>query len=73
MDHRKALVERAGWEADAAERHFDQFAPHYEIHDAVEFTVAEAGRLRQQYPALLVAPLPYTVDGDRLAQIRTSR
>lgn len=66
----RGLVERAGWDPDAAARHFDRFAHRYEIGDAVEFTVTEAKRLRRQYPRLLVAPLLYTIDDDRLAQIR---
>jgi carbonic anhydrase len=66
------LVERAGWDPATAARHFDRFAHRYEIGDAIEFTVSEAKRLRRQYPRLLVAPLLYTIDDDRLAQIRTS-
>ncbi len=66
----QGLVERAGWNPMAAGRHFDRFAHRYEIGDPVEFTVAEARRLRRIYPRLLVAPLLYTVDDDRLAQIR---
>jgi carbonic anhydrase len=68
----RGLVERAGWNAEQAERHFDRFAHWYEIGDAIEFTVAEAKRLRRKYPRLLVAPLLYTVEDDRLAQIRVS-
>jgi carbonic anhydrase len=67
------LVERAGWGPAAAERHFDRFAHRYEIGDAAEFTVAEAKRLRRRYPRLLVAPLFYSVEDDRLAQIRIGR
>jgi carbonic anhydrase len=65
----RGLVERAGWAPAAAARHFDRFAHRYEISDAVEFTVLEAKRLRRQYPRLLVAPLLYTIEDDRLAQI----
>lgn len=68
----RGLVERAGWDAGKAERHFDRFAHRYEIGDAIEFAVAEAKRLRRQYPRLLVAPLLYTVEDDRIVQIRTS-
>jgi carbonic anhydrase len=64
------LVERAGWDPSVAARHFDRLAPRYEIGDAIEFTVAEARRLRRQYPKLLVAPLFYTVEDDRLGQLQ---
>lgn len=66
----RGLIERAGWKAETAARHFDRFAHRHEIGDAVEFTVRETRRLRRQYPTLLVAPLFYSVEDDRLAQIR---
>ncbi|MGH7467796.1 MAG: carbonic anhydrase [Longimicrobiales bacterium] len=65
----QGLVERAGWDAEAAGRHFDRFAHRHEIGDAVEFTVNEAKRLRRQHSRLLVAPLLYSIDDHRLAQI----
>ena len=52
-----------------AAEHFDECVSHYEINDAVEFVIAEANRLRRSYPALLVAPLLYRVEDDRLLQI----
>ena len=63
-------MDRAGWSAEAATRHFDRFAHRYEIGDAVAFTLSEAKRLRRRYPGLLVAPLLYAVEDDRLAQVR---
>ena len=66
------LVERAGWDAAKAARHFDRSAHHYEISDPVQFTVGEAKRLQRQYPRLLIAPLLYNVENDRIAQIDTS-
>jgi carbonic anhydrase len=69
----RGLVERAGWDPAAAARHFDRFAHRYEIRNAIEFTVTEAKRLRRQYPRLLVAPLLYTIEDDRLAQVRLTQ
>jgi carbonic anhydrase len=66
------LVERAGWNPETAGRHFDRFAHRHEIGDAVDFTVREARRLQRQYPKILVAPLLYDVEDDRLAQIQAS-
>ncbi len=60
---------RGGWsEADAAE-HFDESVQLYEIQDAVASALEEASRLKTAYPALLVAPLLYRVENDRLQQI----
>ena len=65
----RGLVARGGWDETRAGEHFDQCVPHYEIDDAVAFVVEEANRLRAAYPALLVAPLLYRVEDDRLLQI----
>ena len=65
----QGLVDRAGWAADVAAAHFDRYASQYQIGDAVTFVCAEAARLRRLYPAILVAPLLYEVESDRLAQI----
>ena len=65
----RGLVERAGWVSDAAAAHFDRYASEYQIGDALRFVCGEAVRLRRLYPAVLVAPLLYEVETDRLAQI----
>ena len=66
----EGLVEKAGWEQDAAEEHFHHFAPLFEIGNAVDFTLSEARRLRLRYPEVLVAPLHYRVEDDRLYLLR---
>ena len=65
----QGLVERGGWEEAAALAQFSEYAPQYEIGDPVEFVVAEAVRLRHLYPRLIIAPLMYAVENDRLLQI----
>jgi carbonic anhydrase len=65
----RGLVERGGWEEQAAVAHFTDYATRYEIGDPIEFVVSEAARLRQVYPRLMVAPLLYAVENDRLVQI----
>ncbi len=65
----RGLVERAGWAADVAAMHFDRYASQYQIGDAIRFVCDEAVRLRRLYPAILVAPLLYEVETDRLVQI----
>jgi carbonic anhydrase len=65
----RGLVARGGWDEPRAAEHFDECVARYALDDAVEFVVEEADRLRASYPALLVAPLLYRVEDDRLLQI----
>jgi carbonic anhydrase len=65
----KGLVSRGGWSADRAGKQFDEAVPLYEIEDALAFVVAEATRVREVYPGVLVAPLMYRVEDDRLMQV----
>lgn len=68
----RGLVERAGWEPKAAEEHFHHFAPMYEIGNEIDFILSEVKRLRLRYPKILVAPLLYKVEDNRLYLIRES-
>jgi carbonic anhydrase len=66
---RKVFIEglkKAGWERSAAAAHFDQHAPIYEIGDEILFTLSEAKRLRLRYPKILIAPMIYRVEDNRL-------
>jgi carbonic anhydrase len=56
----------AGWERERAEQHFDVLAPHFEIGEAAEFVKLEAVRLRWRYPKVLVCPLIYRVEDNRI-------
>ena len=58
-----------GWGREEARNHFRHFAPLFEIGDEVGFLVGEAARLRSRYPRVVVAPLLYRIDDDRLYQI----
>lgn len=60
------LVENAGWDRESAAEHFHHFAPMFEIGNAIDFTLAEAKRLRLRYPRIAVAPLHYRVEDSRL-------
>lgn len=60
------LSERAGWEKEKAEEHFNQFAPMFEIGNEIDFVVSEAQRLRLRYPKIIVAPMFYKVEDNRL-------
>ena len=59
----------AGWDRDAAEQHFMAFAPIFEIGNEIDFVLSEARRLRARYPKVIVAPLFYDVENNRLSCI----
>ncbi|MGD9993156.1 MAG: carbonic anhydrase [Salinivirgaceae bacterium] len=64
------LVAKAGWNRDTAEQHFNHFEPMFEIANEVDFICSEAKRLRMRYPKILIAPMMYNVDDNKLALIR---
>lgn len=64
------LVAQGGWEREWAETHFMNFAPMFEIGDEIDFVLSETKRLRQRYPRVLVAPLLYRVEDNRLYLVR---
>ena len=68
----QGLVQRAGWEASAAEEHFHQFAPMFEIGNEVDFVLSEVKRLRSRYPKVTIAPMLYKVEDNRLYLIQES-
>jgi carbonic anhydrase len=60
------LVESAGWDPQAAEDHFYHFAPMFEIGNEIDFVLSEVKRLRLRYPNILIAPLLYKVEDNRM-------
>ena len=62
----RGLVERAGWAPQAAEDHFHQFAPRFEIGNEIDFVLSEAKRLRLRYPRIQVGPMIYNVQDNLL-------
>ncbi|MEO8149513.1 MAG: carbonic anhydrase [Bacteroidia bacterium] len=62
----KGLVENAGWTSEEAEDHFYHYEPVHEIGNEIDFVSSEAKRMRMRYPKVLVAPLLYKVDDNRL-------
>ncbi|MDD4636912.1 MAG: carbonic anhydrase [Bacteroidales bacterium] len=60
------LVENAGWKRDKAEEHFMQFAPMFETGNETEFILSETRRLRLLYPKVIIAPMFYLVEDNRL-------
>lgn len=63
------LVEHAGWTSQAAEEHFNTFAPMFELTNEVDFVLSEVQRLRARYPAVIVAPMIYRMEDNRLYMI----
>jgi carbonic anhydrase len=68
----KGLVEIAGWDKERAEEHFMNFAPMFEISNETEFILSETKRLRLRYPGIMIAPLFYLVNDNKLYFIEES-
>jgi carbonic anhydrase len=66
------LVDRAGWDAEMAAQHFDGFAPLFEIGNAIDFVLSEAVRLRQRYKNILIVPMLYRVEDNRIYLLKES-
>lgn len=65
------LVERAGWPREWAEAHFLHYFPMFEIGNEMDFLYGETLRLRTRYPKILIAPLIYRVEDNKLYQLAT--
>lgn len=66
----QGLVDDAGWDREWAEDHFRHFAPLFEIGNEIDFVVSEAQRLRMRYPKIMVAPMMYQIEDNRLYLIK---
>jgi carbonic anhydrase len=60
------LVTIAGWEKERAEEHFMHFAPMFELGSEPDFILSETNRLRLRYPKVIIAPLFYLVEDNKL-------
>ena len=66
----QGLVETAGWDQEKAEEHFMQFAPMFEIENETDFILSETKRLRLRYPKIMIAPMFYLVEDNKLYFIK---
>ncbi len=66
------LVTTAGWTKERAEEHFMHYAPMFEISNETEFILSETKRLRLRYPKVMIAPLYYMVEDNKLYFIEES-
>ena len=64
------LQEKAGWDRAQAEDHFLHFAPMFEIGDETDFILSEVKRLRLRYPKIMIAPMIYLVEDNKLYLIK---
>ncbi len=62
----KGLVENAGWSKEEAEDHFYHNEPMHEIGSEIDFICSEAKRIRLRYPKIMVAPMLYKVEDNKL-------
>lgn len=56
----------AGWERQRAEEHFNAFAPLFEIGNEIDFILVETMRLRRRYPKVIVCPMMYKTEENRI-------
>jgi len=67
------LLEKAGWDRENADEHFDEHYSRYGFDDVAEFVWLESQRLRDLYTNITVAPLVYSLDDRSLCQMTDSR
>ena len=60
------LVKRAGWKRKTAEEHFHKYSAMFEIGNEIDFILSEVKRLRLRYPKVVVAPMLFKVEDNRL-------
>ena len=66
----EGLVKRGGWTKRAAEEHFEKFSSTFEIGSETDFVLSEVKRLRLRYPKVVIAPMLYQVEDNRLYVLR---
>ncbi len=68
----QGMIANAGWTKEKAEEHFQHFAPMFEIGNEIDFILSETNRLRLRYPKVIVAPLLYRVEDNKIYVIDKS-
>ena len=66
----EGLAENAGWTTEQAEEHFYHFAPMFEIGNEIDFVLSESKRLRLRYPKIMIAPMIYKVEDNKLYLVK---
>ena len=66
----QGLIDASGWKREQAEGHFLHFAPMFELGNEMDFILSEAKRLRKQYPKIIIAPMFYLIENNKLYHIK---
>lgn len=69
-DFVNGLISNAGWDRARAEDHFQQYAPLFETGNETDFILSEAQRLRHLYPKIVIAPMFYLVEDNKLYLVK---
>jgi len=67
------LVQNAGWGKEKAEEHFNNSIPNFEINNEIDFILKQTTQLRENYPKIVIAPLMYSVDDNKLYLINEQK
>lgn len=62
----EGLSRLENWDEEKAKDHFYNYAPMHEIENELDFVVNESKRLSKRYAGIVVVPLYYTLDENRL-------
>ena len=62
----QGLVKNAGWSIEQAKEQFEKESPYSEIGNEVNFILQETNRLQRLYPKIIIAPMIYLVEDNRL-------
>jgi len=65
----QGLVNNAGWRKEKTLQHFEQFSEQFEIGDEINYTLNEVKHLRIVYPKIVIAPLFYKLEDNRIYHI----
>lgn len=65
----QGLVNNAGWEKEKALQYFEQFSRQFEIGNEIDYTLKEVKHLRFVFPKIVIAPLFYKLNDNRIYHI----
>ncbi len=66
----RGLTNHAGWDSQAAREHFNHYAPLFETGNEMDFIQSETKRLQLRYPKIMIVPMMYLVEDNRLYLIK---
>ncbi len=60
------LCEISNWEKQKAENHFKESELVFEVFEEMEFTLNQVKSLRKEYPNIIIVPMMYILEDDKL-------